>query len=191
MSDNGGYIDEKPVQISEMDFLISRTDTQGIITYASDDFCKVCGFKKEELVGSPHNVVRHPDMPKAAFEEMWKTIKKNKKWTGVVKNRAKNGGYYWVVAEVSPFVKNNKVIGYKSVRKKASEEQISEASKTYKEMIAKENGIVNKWSVSIEDTNKIMEVAKKYNFENDKLVKQMIKLVEKRLAQLAKGKTSK
>ncbi len=191
MSDKeNGYINEKEVPISEMDFLISRTDLQGNITYVSDDFSKVCGYSKDELIGSPHNIVRHPDMPKSAFEEMWSTIKKGKKWSGIVKNRAKSGGYYWVSAEVSPFVKNNKVIGYKSVRKKAAEGQILEASLRYQQLINEERGIVEKWKVSKEDTDKIAKLAQKYNLENDKLVKQMIKVIEKRLEQVAANKKS-
>jgi PAS domain S-box-containing protein len=190
MSEDGGYIGEKQILVSEMDFLISRTDKEGVITYVSDDFCKVCGYKREELIGFAHNIIRHPDVPKAAFKEMWELIEKGKKWSGVVKNRAKSGAFYWVFAEVSPFVKDGRSIGYKSVRKKASEQQILTAIKVYKDLNDIEAGIEEKWVLSEEDTTKIEELGKKYNIENNKLVGQMIKLMEKRLEQ-AKHKSDK
>jgi aerotaxis receptor len=82
------------------DFLVSQTDAKGIIIFANDDFCKVAGYTIDELVGKPHNVVRHKDMPKAAFKDLWETVKSERIWSGYVKNRTKDGGFYWVFATV-------------------------------------------------------------------------------------------
>lgn len=115
--------------LSEEDFLVSETDEKGIITFANEDFCKVTGYKLEDLIGKPHSIVRHRDMPKEAFRDLWDTVKKNKVWTGYVKNRTKNGGYYWVYATVYPMQK-----GYISCRRKPSKAEITEAENLYKTM---------------------------------------------------------
>lgn len=112
--------------------LVSRTDTKGIITFANDAFVEVSGFTREELIGSSHNVVRHPDVPPAIFEDMWATLKKGLPWRGLVKNRCKNGDYYWVDAQVVPVRKNGAVIGYMSVRSKPSREAIAQAEAAYR-----------------------------------------------------------
>jgi aerotaxis receptor len=96
--------------------LTSSTDLKGIITYANEDFVKVCGFSEQELVGQNHNIVRHPDMPPAGFEDLWRTIKQGKPWMGIVKNRCKNGDHYWVDAFVTPLVENGQIHGYESTR---------------------------------------------------------------------------
>ena len=115
------------------DFLVSQTDDKGVILFANDDFCKVAGYSLEELVGKPHNLVRHPDMPKAAFKDLWETVKKNNIWTGYVKNRTANGGYYWVFATVFPKYDNvNKTNTYISCRRKPSVDEIQAAEALYK-----------------------------------------------------------
>lgn len=96
--------------------LISITDPRGIITYANDGFCRVAGYTEEELVGKNHNIVRHPDMPKAAFKDLWDCLKAEKPWRGAVKNRCKDGRYYWVDAFVTPLYENDKLTGFQSVR---------------------------------------------------------------------------
>ncbi|MDF1880628.1 PAS domain-containing protein [Sulfurimonas sp. MAG313] len=111
------------------DFLVSQTDKKGIITFANEDFCKVAGYTLDELVGQPHNMVRHHDMPKAAFKDLWDTVKGNDIWTGYVKNSIKGGGYYWVYATVYPMDD-----GYMSCRRKASPDEIEAAEKLYKTM---------------------------------------------------------
>ncbi len=113
-------------------FLVSETDDKGIITFASDDFCEVAGYSVEELIGKPHNVVRHPDMPKAAFQNLWETIKKGEIWTGYVKNARKGGGFYWVFATVYPTTTSEGKKGYLSCRRKATQEEINEAIALYK-----------------------------------------------------------
>ncbi len=87
--------------LKDSDFLVSQTDSKGIILFANEDFCEVAGYTLEELVGKPHSLVRHPDMPRAAFKDLWSTVKAGKVWKGYVKNATKNGGYYWVFATVS------------------------------------------------------------------------------------------
>ena len=95
---------------------ISRTDLQGNITFANADFIETSGYSEEELIGQPHNIMRHPDMPVEAFADMWRYLKAGRSWTGMVKNRRKNGDYYWVLANASPMWENGKVVGYASVR---------------------------------------------------------------------------
>lgn len=97
-------------------YLVSRTDLKGTITYANDVFIQVSGFSREELIGQNHNLVRHPDMPEAAFRDLWATVESGLPWRGVVKNRCKNGDFYWVEALVIPEKKDGRIIGYRSVR---------------------------------------------------------------------------
>lgn len=113
-------------------FLVSETDAKGIIQFANDDFCQVAEYTVEELIGKPHNVVRHKDMPKAAFKDLWETVKRKEVWTGYVKNATKSGGYYWVFATVFPFESCDGSQGYLSCRRKASKEEIEKAEALYK-----------------------------------------------------------
>lgn len=122
--------------------LVSTTNLKGIITYANPDFCKVSGFKLEELVGKNHNVVRHPDMPPLAFTEFWSSLKKGKPWFGVVKNRCKNGDYYWVDAYATPIYSDNKIIGYQSVRTRPSEARKQKAEIIYKKIREGKNATI-------------------------------------------------
>jgi aerotaxis receptor len=119
--------------LKDDDFLVSQTDSKGIIIFANDDFCKIAGYTIDELVGKPHNVVRHPDMPKAAFKDLWNTVKKGDIWSGYVKNATKDGGFYWVFATVYP-KHDSKANGttYISCRRKASKAEIEEATNLYK-----------------------------------------------------------
>ncbi len=115
------------------DFLVSQTDEKGIILFANDDFCKIAGYKLEELMGKPHNVVRHRDMPRAAFKDLWDTVKRGNVWSGYVKNATKNGGFYWVYATVYPMydeVRREKT--YMSCRRKPSKQEIADAQILYK-----------------------------------------------------------
>ena len=118
--------------------LISTTDLHGNITYANPEFCEIAGFTLEELVGRPHNIVRHPDMPPAAFGDLWGHAKDTKPWMGMVKNRCKNGDHYWVKAYVTPlFGKNGEKVGYQSVRTRPTDEQIQRAETVYKKLNTK------------------------------------------------------
>ncbi|TGM79638.1 methyl-accepting chemotaxis protein [Leptospira bouyouniensis] len=114
--------------------ITSKTDLKGIITYVNEDFLKISGYKQEELIGQPHNHIRHPEMPVEAFRDLWDTIKAQNSWVGLVKNRCKNGDYYWVDANVSPIYEDGKHIGYMSVRTKATKSQIEKAEILYAKM---------------------------------------------------------
>jgi aerotaxis receptor len=130
--------DNQPVTQREFDFpanatLMSTTDTQSHITYANDAFVAVSGYAREELTGQPHNLVRHPDMPAEAFADMWATLKSGDSWTGLVKNRRKNGDHYWVRANATPVMRDGRTVGYLSVRTKARADEIAAAQGIYKE----------------------------------------------------------
>lgn len=111
--------------------IVTKTDLKGKITYANPAFVDISGFALDELLDQPHNMVRHPDMPREAFLDLWNTIRQDIPWTGLVKNRRKDGGFYWVEAYVSPITKNGEKIGYMSVRSKPSEEQKRNAEALY------------------------------------------------------------
>ncbi len=112
--------------------LVSRTDLKGSITYVNDEFVAISGYSRDELIGANHNIVRHPDMPPAAFEDLWLTLKALRPWNGVVKNRTKSGDYYWVDANAIPVFKNGKVHEYLSVRRAPSRERIEKAEQLYR-----------------------------------------------------------
>lgn len=116
--------------------LISTTDLKGIITYANRDFQRIGGYTEEELLGRPHNIVRHPDMPRSAFKDLWDTLAANRPWHGMVKNLCKNGNYYWVDANVAPVIREGRTIGYMSVRRKPSREQVEFADGLYADVLA-------------------------------------------------------
>ncbi|MCK9337409.1 MAG: PAS domain-containing protein [Arcobacteraceae bacterium] len=122
--------------LNDYAFLVSETDEKGIINFANDDFCKIAGYELEEIIGKHHNIVRHPDMPKNAFSELWDTIKRANIWTGYVKNKCKNGDYYWVYATVYPFENCKGQKGYISCRRKASREEIMTYENKYQRMIS-------------------------------------------------------
>jgi PAS domain S-box-containing protein len=111
--------------------LVSTTDKRGIITYANKVFCDVAGYERDEIVGKNHNIVRHPDMPKAAFKDMWEHLEAGRSWQGIVKNLCKDGSYYWVDAFVTPIYEGSELIGYQSVRVKPQAEQIERAREFY------------------------------------------------------------
>lgn len=120
--------------------IISQTNLSGIITYANKTFCKISGYDADELVGQPHNIIRHPSMPKAAFEKMWSTIQGGQSWNGLVKNLRKDGLYYWVETEILPIRDENFTItGYIAVRKPASRKNILESEELYTKMLNSEN----------------------------------------------------
>lgn len=111
--------------------ILSTTSPKGIITYSNEDFNEVAGYSREELLGKNHNIVRHPDMPPAAFADLWENIKGGKTWMGVVKNRCKNGDHYWVDAFVTPILEDGKIVEYQSVRSKPERQVIERAEKLY------------------------------------------------------------
>ena len=119
-------------------FLVSETDAKGIITFANDEFCEYAGYMLSELIGQPHSIVRHPDMPKVAFKDLWDTVNSDKKWKGFVKNLAKDGRYYWVYATVFPFTSCDGKKGFVSCRKKVSQAEAEKYTSLYKDMKSEE-----------------------------------------------------
>lgn len=128
------HTSSREVFVESQQTLVSKTDLSGKIIYANKDFIDISGFSESELIGSPHNIVRHPDMPAAAFKDLWSTVGQGKPWMGIVKNRTKSGDFYWVEARVIPVWHDGKVVAYMSVRKKTSREQISSAEALYRDM---------------------------------------------------------
>jgi PAS domain S-box-containing protein len=130
MSDNVAAIGKEYV-LQDHETIVSKTDIKGRITYVSDDFVRISGFSAEELIGAPHNIVRHPDMPPAAFADLWATVKSGRAWSGLVKNRCKNGDYYWVEATAAPLMHNGQIVGFTSIRVKPDREQVRAAESAY------------------------------------------------------------
>jgi aerotaxis receptor len=127
-------IDEEYIFQGSM--IISQTDLNGNITFANRKFCEVSGYKFDELVGSSHNIIRHPDMPKAIFAKIWKTIQDGQAWNGLIKNLRKDGLYYWVDTEIVPIRDDNfEVTGYMAARKVASRKNIEENKELYEKML--------------------------------------------------------
>ncbi len=136
----------QPVTQKEYDYpahlmLVSSTDAQGHITHCNPAFVEASGFTYEELIGQPHNIVRHPDMPPEAYRDMWRTIGRGLPWTGLVKNRRKNGDHYWVVANVTPILENGRPVGYMSVRTKPSRAQVQAAEALYAQLRQGQSGL--------------------------------------------------
>lgn len=121
--------------------IVSKTDLHGNITYVNADFIRISGFSREELMGAPQNIVRHPEMPAEAFRDLWQTIRAGNAWTGLVKNRCKNGDHYWVEANAAPLIEGGRIVGYTSVRLKPSREQVAEAEEAYRRIRAGDSGI--------------------------------------------------
>nr|WP_322939313.1 PAS domain-containing methyl-accepting chemotaxis protein [Pseudomonas sp. s4] len=131
--------------------LISTTDLNSKITYCNDAFVEISGFTREELIGQPHNLVRHPDMPPAVFGHMWDTIKQGKPWMGIVKNRAKNGDFYWVSAYVTPVYEGGRMVGYESVRSLPTQAQKQRAEKLYARLREGKPAVsaIERWTYSL------------------------------------------
>jgi aerotaxis receptor len=121
--------------LNDSALLVSETDSKGKIIYANDLFLEMCEYPLEDLIGKPHNIIRHPDMPRAAFKDLWDTIQRGEVWEGFVKNYTKNRNFYWVFATVFPYGKDH----YLSVRKMATRDEIAKYDAIYKEMKKEEN----------------------------------------------------
>lgn len=126
----------QPITQREFDFpadevLMSATDLQGRIVYVNRSFARVCKFLPSEMVGQPHNLIRHPDVPTAAYKDLWNNLERGNFWTGILKNRCKDGDFYWVRANITPIYRDNKIAGYVSVRVKPSAEEVRQAKQVY------------------------------------------------------------
>ena len=124
-------VTDSEYELSDSDTIVSTTDLDGNITYANQYFVRVSGFTIDELLGAPQNILRHPDMPVEAFADLWRTIRRGQAWTGLVKNRCKNGDFYWVNANVTPVMEAGRIVGYMSVRTKPSRSEVAAADALY------------------------------------------------------------
>ncbi|MDT9001719.1 methyl-accepting chemotaxis protein [Paucibacter sp. APW11] len=124
--------------------IVSKTDLKGRISYVNDDFLEASGFSEAELIGQPHNLVRHPDMPEEAFADLWLSLSQGRPWSGLVKNRRKNGDHYWVLANATPIREGEQVVGYMSVRTRPTREQIDAADAFYRKL---KSGNAKGWAV--------------------------------------------
>jgi aerotaxis receptor len=131
---NNQPVTQREVALSAQQKLISTTDAHGVITYCNDAFVEISGFVREDLIGAPQNIVRHPDVPPAVFAHMWAALKQGQPWMGIVKNRSKSGDHYWVNAYVTPIFDGSRVVGYESVRVKPTAEQVRRADALYKRL---------------------------------------------------------
>ena len=133
-------VTQQEVMLKDGEIIVSKTDLQGRITYVNQTFLEISGFTEKELIGEPHNLVRHPDMPPEAFADLWDTLKAGRPWVGLVKNRCKNGDFYWVEAHATPVLENDQVIGYMSVRKKPTRAQVDAHEAAYRLFREKKQG---------------------------------------------------
>ncbi len=162
-------------EIPKDELIISRTDLRGIITYANETFARISGYKVEELIGKPHNILRHPDMPKSVFKELWDTIKAGKNWSGYVKNVRKNRGFYWVYAEVSGVYKDGKLVEYKSMRSWVPKEKRIKMQRLYDKMRLEEGDSVRALCYLPADLyQKWMERSHKEELRPEDLLKKLI-----------------
>ncbi len=143
---SGNFLCETIVPKGEL--IVSRTDLKGIITYANETFAQISGYEIDELIGKPHNIVRHPDMPKSIFKELWETLKKDGLWRGVVKNLRKDEGFYWVYAEISEVYKDGELIEYKSIRTPISFDEKVKYQLFYDEVKKQNNESIRKITYS-------------------------------------------
>ncbi len=131
-------VSPREIAYPEGRLIISRTDLNGILTHANEAFVELSGYTREELIGQPHAILRHPDMPRAAFKDLWTTVSAGNKWHGYVKNLRKDGSHYWVYATAVPNVRGGKIVGYTSVRRKPSRKKIEELSAVYQQWLTAE-----------------------------------------------------
>jgi PAS domain S-box-containing protein len=131
---------DREVPYPEGKLIVSRTDRSGIITHANPAFIEMSGYSREELIGQPHAILRHPDMPALAFADLWETVMRGEPWHGHVKNLRKDGLCYWVHATVIANIRAGEVVGYTSVRRKPSRQRVNECIEHYRRMCAEESG---------------------------------------------------
>ncbi|MBS4016651.1 methyl-accepting chemotaxis protein [Azonexus hydrophilus] len=129
---NNQPVTQNEIPLTADSLIVSKTDLKGLITYVNKDFLDISGFTEDELIGQPHNIVRHPDMPTEAYADLWRDLKEGRPWTGLVKNRCKNGDFYWVLATATPIRENDQIVGYMSVRRQPTRQQIEAAEAAYR-----------------------------------------------------------
>ena len=126
------------IRMKEEDFIVSKTDAKGKITYCNEIFIRFAGYDEAELIDQPHNIVRHPDMPRSVYRFMWETLQNKQEFFGIVKNLCKNGAYYWTFANVTPSFDEGQLIGYYSVRRQPSRHIVEIMTPIYQKMVAEE-----------------------------------------------------
>lgn len=131
---------DREVPFPEGKLIVSRTDLEGRITHANAAFVEMSGYTIDELIGQPHHILRHPDMPAAAFADLWQTVARGEAWHGVVKNLRKDGAHYWVFATVIPNLRDGRIVGYTSVRRKPSRSRVDACTALYRDMRRQEVG---------------------------------------------------
>ncbi len=141
---NNQPITQNEYILQDNEYIVSKTDLKGRITYVNQTFIQVSGFSEEELLGAPHNIVRHPDMPVEAYEDLWRTLKLGRPWQGLVKNRCKNGDFYWVQANANPIWEDGRIVGYMSLRVRPTRLQIEQAEAYYQSL---RQGHARGWTV--------------------------------------------
>jgi len=162
-------------KVPENELIVSRTDLSGKITYANETFAHISGYNTQELVGQPHNIVRHPDMPRSIFKEMWETLRREQIWRGYVKNLRKDGGYYWVYAEVSGVYKDGALVEYKSMRFPVDKPLKETMQQTYDTLKSQEEGLARA-VVYLSSTNleKLKKLAKDEGVLEDTLINRIL-----------------
>lgn len=133
----GKKILDEEIKLNHKKYIVSKTDLRGVITYGNDYFTEISGYKESELVGQPHNILRHPDMPRVIFKHVWDSISIGQPIMGIIKNRAKDGRYYWIVSEFEPKRDklDNKIIGYNAFRKAATEKAVKAIEPIYAKLL--------------------------------------------------------
>lgn len=124
----------KEIEVRANEFIVSETDKRGVITNVNQYFLEITGYSKQEVIGKPHSILRHQDMPKAAFKDMWEQIESGKTWRGFVKNKCKNGDHYWVYATVSPVERLEGTTAYTSIRQRITKQEAERYQLKYNEM---------------------------------------------------------
>ncbi len=163
-------------EIPQNEVIISRTDLNGVITYVNDTFSEISGYLPDELIGKPHNILRHPDMPKSIFADLWKTIKAKKSWQGYVKNLRKDKGYYWVYAEILGVYKNKELVEYKSIRSWVPKEKRIQMQRVYDKIRREEENNIRCVSyISADIYEKLLKLSKEKNKTAEKYLEEVIK----------------
>ncbi len=152
-------------KLQASDFIVSKTDSKGIITYCNRIFIEMSAYSEHELIGQQHNIIRHPDMPRAVFYQLWQTLKQDNEFFGYVKNMRKDGGFYWVYANITPRLPIDKKLGYYSVRRKPRQEIVEVVSLLYSDMLKEEQRVGSKDAIQASTLileNKMNELGTSY-----------------------------
>jgi len=162
-------------KVPQGELIVSRTDLKGTITYVNDVFAMISDYDEEELIGKPHNIIRHPDMPKSIFKNLWDTIKEKKSWNGYIKNLRKDGGYYWVYADISGVYKDGKLVEYKSIRTPIKNEIKKLTQKQYDTLKQEEEGICRIVTyISTSNVEKAEKYAKESGIHNENVINKIL-----------------